>query len=193
VTTWLGRLQAGDAAAATPLWQRYYSQMVQLARGHLSHSVRPSSDEEDVALSAFTAFCAAVKIGRFPNLDDRNDLWRLLFTLTLHKARDQVRYETRDRRDVRRRAVPDLLGLPEADLDRLAGDSPDPALAAEVADQLRHLLTLLPGDDLRAVARDLLEGYTAPEIALRQGCSLSTIERRWRRVRQFWQDQQAGP
>jgi hypothetical protein len=37
--------------------------------------------------------------------------------------------------------VPDLLGLLEADLDCLAGDSPDPALAAEVTDPLRHFLT----------------------------------------------------
>jgi DNA-directed RNA polymerase specialized sigma24 family protein len=81
----------------------------------------------------------------------------------------------------------DLAGLSDADLDRLAGDAPDPALAAEVADWLRHLLTRLPGDDLRAVARDLLAGYTAVEMAGRHGCGLRTVERRWQRIRQFWE------
>jgi DNA-directed RNA polymerase specialized sigma24 family protein len=56
-----------------------------------------------------------------------------------------------------------------------------------VADQLRHLLALLPGDDLRAVARDLLAGYTAVEIARRLGCGLRTVDRRWQRLRQFWE------
>jgi hypothetical protein len=32
VSRWLGQLQAGDAAAAQPLWERYFGQLVQLAR-----------------------------------------------------------------------------------------------------------------------------------------------------------------
>ena len=55
-----------------------------------------------------------------------------------------------------------------------------------MADQLRHLLALLPGGDLRVVARDLLAGYAAVEIARRLGCGLRTVERRWQRLRQFW-------
>jgi RNA polymerase sigma factor (sigma-70 family) len=187
VTTWLGFLKAGDAAAAEALWRRYYADLVEQARQHLSKRVRRAADEEDVALSAFASFCAGVSAGRFPQLADRHDLWRLLLTITLRHARDLARHETRQRRDSRRLAAAgDLFDLPEEDLDHLAGTSPDPALAAEVADQLRHLLEQLPGEDLRAVARDLLAGYTAVEIAHRQGCGLRTVERRWERIRQFW-------
>jgi DNA-directed RNA polymerase specialized sigma24 family protein len=128
-----------------------------------------------------------VAAGRFPRLSDRHDLWALLLTITLRHARTLARHETRLRRDSRRTAAAaTLCDLPEADLDRLAGADPDPALAAEVADQLRHLLALLPGD-LRPVAQDLLAGYTAVEIARRLGCSLRTVERRWQRIRQFWE------
>ncbi len=77
--------------------------------------------------------------------------------------------------------------MPAADLDLLAGAAPDPALAAEVADQLRRLLALLPGDDLRSAAQELLAGYTAVEIAHRLGYGLRTVERRWQRLRQFWE------
>jgi DNA-directed RNA polymerase specialized sigma24 family protein len=188
VTTWLGRLQAGDPAGAAPLWQRYHAELVELARRHLSRRVRTAADEEDVALSAFAGFCAAAQAGRCPQLEDRRDLWRLLFTITLHHARNLARCETRQRRDAGRTvAAGDLFDLGEADLDRLAGPAPDPALAAEVADELRFLLERLPGDDLRSVARELLTGYTAAEVAVRLGCSLRTVERRWQRVRQFWQ------
>jgi RNA polymerase sigma factor (sigma-70 family) len=188
VTTWLGHLKAGDPAAAQALWQRYFAQLVALARQHLARHVRRAADEEDVALAAFASFCAGVAAGRFPRLADRHDLWRLLLTITLRQARKHAEHETRQRRDgARTVAAADLFELPAADLDRLAGSAADPALAAEVADQLRHLLALLPDDDLRAIARDLLAGYSAPEIAHRLGCSLRTVERRWQRIRQFWE------
>jgi DNA-directed RNA polymerase specialized sigma24 family protein len=187
VTTWLALLKAGNADAADALWRRYFSQLVELARQHLARHARGAADGEDVALSAFAGFCAGVTAGRYPCLSNRHDLWRLLLTITLRHVHNLNRYETQQRRDSRRTvAAADLFDLSDADLDLLAGDAPDPALAAQVADQFRHLLALLPGDDLRAVARDLLAGYTAVEIARRLGCGLRTVERRWQRIRQFW-------
>jgi RNA polymerase sigma factor (sigma-70 family) len=186
VSTWLGQLRAGNQAAAHELWKRYYARLVELARQHLAQNVRQAGDEEDVAQSAFASFCAGVAAGRFPRLDNRHDLWKVLFTITLRHACDHADRETRQKRDRGRTVSADLLDLPAGDLDRLAGAAPDPALAAELADQLRHLLALLPGEDLRDVARLLLEGHTAPEIALRLGTSLRTVERRWQRIRQFW-------
>jgi DNA-directed RNA polymerase specialized sigma24 family protein len=188
VTTWLSLLKAGDSAAAELLWQRYFAQLAELARKHLAAHVRRAADGEDVALSAFASFCAGAQAGRFPRLSNRHDLWRLLLTITLRHARNLAQHETCQRRDSRRSvAAADLFDLPDADLDRLTGSSPDPALAAEVADQLRHHLARLPGDDLRTIAQDLLAGYTAVEIAQRLGCSLRTVERRWQRIRQFWE------
>lgn len=187
VTTSLSLLRAGDPAAAEAVWQRYYAQMVELARQHLARRVRQGADEEDVAQIAFAEFCAGAAAGRYPRLSSRHDLWTLLLTITLRRARDLADHEGRQRRDRGRTAGADLLGLPDADLDRLAGDAPDPALAAEIADHVRFLFSHLPGDDLRIVARELLAGYTAPEAARRLGCSLRTIERRWQRIRQFWE------
>jgi DNA-directed RNA polymerase specialized sigma24 family protein len=188
VTTWLHLLRAGDADAAQALWQRYFTQLVELARQHLARHVRRAADEEDVALSAFADFCAGAAAGRFPRLADRHDLWRLLLTITLRHARNLAQHETRDRRDSRRTVgAADLFDLPQADLDRLAGADPDPALAAAVGDELRHLLSLLPAEDLRTVARDVLAGYTTAEIARRHGCGLRTVERRKEYIRRFWE------
>src|SRR5262245_49600904 len=95
VTTWLQRLRGGDTAAAQPLWQRYYADLVRLAHQHLSARARRGADAEDVALAAF---CKGAPAGRPPQLADRHDLWRLLFTLTLRRAADQARREGRQRR-----------------------------------------------------------------------------------------------
>src|SRR5262245_52746805 len=58
VTTWLAALKAGDPATAEALWQRYFAQLVVLARQHLARHVRRAADEEDVALAALARFCA---------------------------------------------------------------------------------------------------------------------------------------
>src|SRR5271165_1346757 len=93
VTHWIGQLRAGDQVAAQQLWEGYFQRLVGLARGKLQGLSRRAADEEDVALSAFASFCHGVECGRFPQLADRDDLWRLLVTITarkaLHLARDE--------------------------------------------------------------------------------------------------------
>src|SRR5262245_59552458 len=150
VTTWVQQLLAGDPAAATPLWRRYHRRLAELARDHLAARVRRAADEEDVALSAFASFCRAALAGRFPDLADRDGLWRLLLAVT-------VRRETARKRGGGHGGLPlDLSELAPADRERLASAEPDPALAAAAADRVRHLLAALPGDDLRRVAVALM-------------------------------------
>jgi hypothetical protein len=82
VTRWIDRLKAGNRAAAQRLWERYFKRLVAVARSQLRDTPRRAADEEDVALSAFNSFCRGAERGRFPELLDRNSLWRLLVTMT---------------------------------------------------------------------------------------------------------------
>src|SRR5262249_10982176 len=84
LTTLIRLLPPGDAAAAQPLWERYFERLVAFARGKLHGVSRRAADEEDVALSAFHSFCRAAQ--RFPRLNDRDDLWQVLVMLTARKA-----------------------------------------------------------------------------------------------------------
>lgn len=68
VSTWLEQRQAGDTAAAQPLWKRYFARLVTLAHQRLSPQPRQHSDAEDVALSAFHSFYDALAHGRYPVL-----------------------------------------------------------------------------------------------------------------------------
>src|SRR4051794_14182513 len=87
VTLWVDGLKGGAAnAAAQPLWERYFDRLVHLARAGLRRNARGPADEEDVALSAFDSFCRGAAEGRFPRLEGRDDLWRLLVTITARKA-----------------------------------------------------------------------------------------------------------
>jgi hypothetical protein len=95
VTAWVASLKAGDAQAAEHLWQRYFEKLVQLVTARLRGSHRAVADEEDDALNAFDSFCRGVARGRYPRLDDRNDLWPLLVVITERKALDQAQYERR--------------------------------------------------------------------------------------------------
>lgn len=179
VTRWLGKLKAGDRAAAGPLWDRYFPRLVELARVRLRGFPRRAIDEEDIALSAFDSFCRDVAAGRLPRLDDRDDLWRVLLLITGQKAVDLVRRETADKRG----GPP---GLQVFDLEAVAGDEPTPELAALVADEFRRLLGKLPDADLKALAVWKMEGYTNEEIAERWGCVVRTVERRLKVVRSLW-------
>src|SRR5919206_1363508 len=98
VTQWIDRLKAGDPDAAQKLWERYFRRLVRLARQKLRAAPRRAADEEDVALSAFDSFCRGLERGRFPQLQDRDDLWRLLVVITARKAVDQVQHEARAKR-----------------------------------------------------------------------------------------------
>ncbi len=76
VTVWLTSLKDGDAEAAQKLWSRYFEALVRLARDRLRGAPKAVADEEDAALSAFDSFVRGAARGRYPRLDDREDLWR---------------------------------------------------------------------------------------------------------------------
>jgi DNA-directed RNA polymerase specialized sigma24 family protein len=184
VTTWVGKLKAGDSHAAQELWQRYFARLVALARHKLSGASRRASDEEDVALSAFHSFCQAVDAGRFPVLQNRDDLWQILVMHTARKAVDQRRYQGRQKRQAQ------LEG--DVALEQVVGAEPDPEFAASVAEDFGRLLDLLDEPLLRKIALKKLEGYTNPEIAQELDWSLRSVERKLAVIRALWSEALGG-
>jgi DNA-directed RNA polymerase specialized sigma24 family protein len=181
VTNWLGQLREGDAAAAQRLWERYFLNLVGLARGKLQGAVRAVADEEDVALSAFDTFCRNAEQGRFPNLNDRDGLWRLLMAITTRKAAHLLR----DQRRLKRggpAAAPD-----EADLQQVLSREPAPEFAGQVAEECQRLLRLLGDKELEAVALWKMEGYTVEEMADKLGYAPRSIKRKLVLIRSLWE------
>jgi len=184
ITVWLKGLARGDELASQRIWERYCQQLIDLARKKLGHAGRRAADEEDVALSAFNSFCQGAVAGRFPRLDDRHDLWRLLVTITARKAMRQIRDARRQKRGGA--AVRGESAM-HAGIGQVLGREPTPELAAQMAEQTQYLLDLLDDDPLRLIALLKLEGYTNEEIAQSLDCSLRTVKRRLASIRQQWE------
>jgi DNA-directed RNA polymerase specialized sigma24 family protein len=191
VTQWLDRLQAGDQEVAQQLWRRFFQRMVALARARLQGRARAAADEEDVALSAFHSFCRGAEQGRFPRLSDRDDLWRLLLTLTERKAIGLLRREHRQKRGGGQVVGEAALACPDASsgggLEQVAGREPTPELVALIAEEVARRLEALGDDELRAIAVGKMEGETTEEIAARLGCAPRTVERKLRLIRSLWE------
>lgn len=186
VTGWLDGLRIGDDDAAQNLWEEYFRRLVGLARKRLGELRRGPDDSEDIALSAFDTFCRGVAEGRFPKLNDRDDLWQILVMLTAHKAIDAIRREFAAKRDA---GAKDAQELPS--LENVIGREPTPSFAANIAEQCQRLLDVLNDDVQRKIALYKLEGYSNPEIAKKMDLSRATIERKLRLIRRAWKERDA--
>jgi DNA-directed RNA polymerase specialized sigma24 family protein len=186
VTVWLNKLQAGESAAVQPLWEKYFHRLVGLARTRLRKTTRLCSDEEDVALSAFDSFCRNAEAGRFPDLTDRESLWRLLAEFTLRKAAHHIR----DASALKRGGGMVTVGGSGVFEDVL-GREPDPALAAEVAEECERLLASLGDPVLQQVALLRMDGHSVNEVATLIGCSPIAVKRKLKLIRGIW-EREAG-
>jgi len=189
ITLWFKDLQDGDHAAAQWLWQRFGSKMLMLARQRLERSETRTSDEEDIVQSAFHSLCRGAEAGRFAEVQDRDELWRLMVVLTARKAINCVQYERRHKR------LPP--GMAETIADRGAGQSlveligsePPPEFEADMNDACARLIESLEDKSLQKVALYKMQGYTHEEIAKRLGCVPRTIARKVQLIRNKWESE----
>jgi RNA polymerase sigma factor (sigma-70 family) len=190
VTRWVTALKGGDVAAAQPIWERYHRRLVGLAREKLRGARRRAADEEDVVQNAFHSFFRGVAQGRFPQLGDRDNLWRLLVVITARKALDQLAAEHAKRRGGGTPADDSRISpgtkMEETAIEQVVGDEPTPEFAALVAEQYQRLLDLLGEEALRRVAVWKMEGLTNDEIAENLDCSRRTVARKLETIRIIW-------
>jgi DNA-directed RNA polymerase specialized sigma24 family protein len=184
VSRWLGPLQEGEPVAAQQLWERYFHRLVELARVRL-RSVPRHEAAEDVALSAFDSFCRNAVQGRFPELADRDGLWRLLVVITARKASHHNREAGRQKRggDI----APQ--GGEATSLEQLISREPTPEFAVQAAEECRRLLGLLGDADLETIALRKMEGHTVEQIAQQLGYVARTIKRKIRLIRELWEQE----
>jgi RNA polymerase sigma factor (sigma-70 family) len=186
VSRWLGPLQKGNPDAAKQLWERYFVNLVQLARKRLGRSPERAADAEDMALSAFDSFCRNAENGRFPELQDRDNLWRVLAVITARKAARLLRDESRLKRGG---AVAASEEDQDALLEQLFSREPSPELAAQMTEEYERLLGVLGDDLLRRVAVWRMEGHSVEEIAGKIPCSPRSVKRRLHVIRILWENE----
>ena len=189
VSQWMLRLAEGDADAAEKIWKDYFGKLVQLARRKLGGIPSRDSDEEDVALSAMNSFYQGLVQHKFDHLHNREDMWKLLVTITLRKASARRRSYFAEKRGGGQVRGESVFGHHEGELHGLAqvlGTEPTPELAVSVAENCRQMIDQLQDETLRRIALWTLEGYCTKEIAEKVGCVRRTVERKLERIREIW-------
>ncbi len=151
-----------------------------------------------MALSAINSVCEEIQNGRYPQLGDRDDLWKLLVCVARFKASDQQKRQRRQKRGGGR-VVSEAELAAELDtpcpLDRIdtttlisqtVQEEPTPEFAAIVAEEYARRLERLGDPGLRRIAELKLAGYTNQEIADEIGRSLRTTLLRIEKIRTIW-------
>jgi len=168
----VGRLNAGDPAAADLVFNRFANRLVQLAAGRLHGLLRHDTAPEDVVQSVFRSFFMRQRDGQF-DLASWDRLWDVLVIITLRKCCNRVEYHHAACRDVRREVPLEHDGTTR---------EPTPSEALELAETVEQLLGRFQ-DRERAVVELSLQGCPVADISARLGCSERKVYRVRERVR----------
>ncbi len=191
VTAWISDLKSGQDIATQKIWERYFQRLVRVASRQLGSAPKRIADEEDVAISVFQSLCDGAAAGRFAQLKDRDDLWRLLTAISSMKAVDQIRRQTAKKRGgthVRGESIVAGLAGELGGFDQLLHSEPTAEFLAIMEEQRRDLFEALPDDSQRQVAKMRFDGFSNEEIAEQLGISLRSVERKLKIVREIWTD-----
>ncbi|QDT11780.1 ECF-type sigma factor [Planctomycetes bacterium K23_9] len=189
VSHWIDLVKGGDSAAANRIWQHYFDRLVRSVRARLYGQNRAISDEEDIVLSVFDSFYNAAENGRFPDLSDRDDLWRLLLRMSARKVVDKRRHDKRQRRggNVQVHSLNQAVG--DHNVIEAIGDEPSPEMVLMMQESIEAVFSHLGVGQLAELAGAKLEGYSNAELSERFGCSERTIERRLHLIREKCQQE----
>ncbi len=166
--------RAGDPEAARVLFDRYVDRLVGVARRRLSQALASRVDPEDVVQSVFRTFFGRLKEGRF-QLDEQDDLCKLLVRITVNKTLRQVAFQKAAKRNPAHEA-----GQQDAEQGRLLAvldQEPGPEETVAFLDHLEHFLAKLSPKE-RKILELRVQGCTNDEIA----AELHTTDRSVRRV-----------
>jgi DNA-directed RNA polymerase specialized sigma24 family protein len=193
VTQWIKKLGSDQRdEGIRRLWERYFPRLVQLAEARLRAMNLGSADGEDIALSAFESFFRGATAGRFPDLGSRDDLWKLLVTITARRALNRHRRERAQKRGGGRvKSVASLAGA-KSDSDELlleiVSSEPTPEFAAMVAEEFKCRLESLDDPALRQIAIWKMDGLTNDEIGERIDRAPRTVANKVKLIRQYWEN-----
>lgn len=190
VTYFIQQLQDGNRDGTEKLWNHFYSKLVTLARKKLQSRVRRVVDEEDVALKAIDECFRQLEEGRFPPITDRDNLWAILAKITERRAFNANRDEFREKRgggNVRGESA--FLKRDDSvciGADAAPGQEPTPEMIIEFTESFENRLSQL-NEKERGVALLKLQGHKNREIADELKCSIASVERKLKLIREKWE------
>jgi DNA-directed RNA polymerase specialized sigma24 family protein len=175
----LQQLQKGERSNVDFLLERYLHRLRALAATKLASQPELVDYAEDVALSTLKSLCLGAERGRFADLKNDGDLWRLMAMITVRKTISL------------RRSQRPCNQATEFQLAQILSEGPTADDLVQMDARIDDLFEKLGDDELRRIARLKFEGYSNNEIAIQLSCVVRTIERRLHRIRSIWQKELA--
>jgi RNA polymerase sigma-70 factor (ECF subfamily) len=154
------RIRQGDELAAEELVRRYEAEIRLEVRSWLrlrNPALRRVFDSMDICQSVLASFFARAAVGDF-DLDEPQQLIRLLVGMARNKVAEQARHHQRQRRDVRR------VGDIELQAGTIAGGLESPSRLASGRELLQKFRERL-SDDERQIADLRAKGYDWASVA----------------------------
>src|SRR5688500_3677262 len=141
VTCHFKQLHNNDACAVVALWKRYFDQLARHCQSRLAALPSRAVSGEDVSLSALDSFFRRAKRGEFKELEDRKQLWSLLFAIAMRKTANVVKSERRDKRGGGEVVGESVLGGRESigTLEQEVSKEPAPELVVALREALGRL------------------------------------------------------
>ena len=187
ITRWLTEVSARrETDRSELLWRRFGIRLVRLARHHLRGIQDRAYDEEDLAVSTINEFYRRASLGSYDKLENRDDLWRLLMTISLNKSRNRLRALRRIKRAAKTpvREIYPVKNAKEIDWTNT------PEWLAIVAEQSEYLLRVLDDHDpsgmLQQITLMKLDGASNSQIANDLGCTRRAVAARLIWIQGIW-------
>jgi DNA-directed RNA polymerase specialized sigma24 family protein len=196
----------GDNEAVRKLCDDDFPKMVRLAQKRFRHQgvLEGAFDGEDAAIEAIYEFYEGMVQGKFPNISNREELRRLLVTITYRRVSWWRRHIATQKRgsglvlffeEPTTKKQPTCatiaaLGIEAKDEDIQGGfagipdkkqQTPEEELIA--AETYQQMLEQLPNEELRQVAILMMDGGSAAEIANTLGCTDQTVRNKRDKIR----------
>lgn len=185
-------MRRGHEPSFARIVTRFLPRLRRQARRRLPADIGRVVDPDEIALSALYSVWQSVQEdrGSTARMKDRHDLLRLLAKIIAQKVGRAWRFNTQQKRDIRRTVGDaDVAVAPEDSppLHSVPGRERLPEQEAAFRETLARFLAGLQPKQ-RAVARLRLQGYEINEIARALDCSVRTVERRLSTIRSALQD-----
>ena len=186
ISQWVLRLKSGNPTATQAIWDRFYPKLVEAANKRLIKNPDPATSGEDIAQSSFRNVCLGVLEGKYPQLENRDDLWKLLLVSMINRVRSHYRSINAQKRAVSLEESIDSID------DELLVQFKSPAAQSELDDLIDFLLNKLdqedPSGQLRQIAVLYLNEHSASDIAKIIHRRKTNILHKVQLIRALWEE-----
>ena len=164
-------LQRGDFVAAHQLHDLYAQRLLSAVRHRMNPALRRRMDPEDVLQSAFRSFFRVVGSKDWGARGRTEQVWSLLYAITLNKLNAKIRFHAAGKRSVSRE-VYEVDSIWDADTQQAE---------AIFVDELEYVMRENTPQH-RQILELLLSGKSEADVAEIMKCSLRTVYRVLERV-----------